>query len=148
MHAVTKRTFATTILTPPLAPTHARSPLALQATTSHPFDRPCAVPRILSFHRRRGRMVRVRKFVTTEEESLSIFLVREPPLWGYVCWTVPNTALCDARRCEYRTRMSLRAFINSPTGPKTTHFWGPVANWGFVLAVRRSIDARARKRRF
>ncbi|EME32014.1 Mitochondrial pyruvate carrier 1 [Galdieria sulphuraria] len=23
---------------------------------------------------------------------------------------------------------------NSPTGPKTTHFWGPVANWGFVLA--------------
>ena len=22
--------------------------------------------------------------------------------------------------------MSLRAFINSPTGPKTTHFWGPV----------------------
>lgn len=21
------------------------------------------------------------------------------------------------------------------TGPKTTHFWGPVANWGFVLAV-------------
>jgi mitochondrial pyruvate carrier 1 len=30
----------------------------------------------------------------------------------------------------------LRAFINSPTGPKTTHFWGPVANWGFVIAVR------------
>lgn len=30
----------------------------------------------------------------------------------------------------------LRYFINSPTGPKTTHFWGPVANWGFVLAVR------------
>lgn len=28
----------------------------------------------------------------------------------------------------------LTAFINSPTGPKTTHFWGPVANWGFVLA--------------
>ncbi|CAL5228861.1 g12071 [Coccomyxa viridis] len=28
----------------------------------------------------------------------------------------------------------LQAFINSPTGPKTTHFWGPVANWGFVLA--------------
>lgn len=30
----------------------------------------------------------------------------------------------------------LRTFVNSPTGPKTTHFWGPVANWGFVLAVR------------
>lgn len=26
------------------------------------------------------------------------------------------------------------AFINSPVGPKTTHFWGPVANWGIVLA--------------
>ncbi|GAQ89118.1 hypothetical protein KFL_004890010 [Klebsormidium nitens] len=28
----------------------------------------------------------------------------------------------------------MRAFIDSPTGPRTTHFWGPVANWGFVLA--------------
>jgi len=28
----------------------------------------------------------------------------------------------------------LKAFINSPVGPKTTHFWGPVANWGFVLS--------------
>lgn len=26
------------------------------------------------------------------------------------------------------------AFINSPVGPKTCHFWGPAANWGFVLA--------------
>ena len=25
-------------------------------------------------------------------------------------------------------------FINSPVGPKTIHFWGPVANWGFVIA--------------
>lgn len=29
----------------------------------------------------------------------------------------------------------LKKFIDSPTGPKTTHFWGPVANWGFVVAV-------------
>lgn len=29
---------------------------------------------------------------------------------------------------------TLRAFWHSETGPKTTHFWGPVANWGFVLA--------------
>nr|GME00517.1 mitochondrial pyruvate carrier 1-like [Ipomoea batatas] len=29
---------------------------------------------------------------------------------------------------------SFRAFLNSPVGPKTTHFWGPVANWGFVVA--------------
>ncbi|GAB5036460.1 brain protein 44-like protein [Nannochloropsis oceanica] len=34
----------------------------------------------------------------------------------------------------------LMQFINSPTGPKTTHFWGPVANWGFVLAA--IIDSR------
>lgn len=30
---------------------------------------------------------------------------------------------------------TFRAFLNSPVGPKTTHFWGPVANWGFVAAV-------------
>ena len=29
-----------------------------------------------------------------------------------------------------------RTWVNSDAGPKTTHFWGPVANWGFVLAVR------------
>eukprot|EP00743_Colponemidia_sp_Colp-15_P004606 GILK01004965.1.p1 GENE.GILK01004965.1~~GILK01004965.1.p1 ORF type:complete len:119 (-),score=11.87 GILK01004965.1:198-506(-) len=27
-----------------------------------------------------------------------------------------------------------RTFLKSPTGPMTTHFWGPVANWGIVLA--------------
>ena len=32
----------------------------------------------------------------------------------------------------------LAAFWASETGPKTTHFWGPVANWGFVLAVSRA----------
>lgn len=26
------------------------------------------------------------------------------------------------------------AFINSPVGPRTCHFWGPIANWGFVGA--------------
>uniref|UniRef100_A0A6M2F7T7 Mitochondrial pyruvate carrier n=1 Tax=Populus davidiana TaxID=266767 RepID=A0A6M2F7T7_9ROSI len=29
---------------------------------------------------------------------------------------------------------TFRAFLNSPVGPKTSHFWGPVANWGFVVA--------------
>jgi len=29
---------------------------------------------------------------------------------------------------------SVWKFVNSPTGPKTTHFWGPVLNWGFVVA--------------
>jgi len=28
---------------------------------------------------------------------------------------------------------ALAAFINSPVGPKTTHFWGPVCNSGFVV---------------
>nr|XP_043617779.1 mitochondrial pyruvate carrier 1-like [Erigeron canadensis] len=26
------------------------------------------------------------------------------------------------------------AFLNSPVGPKTTHFWGPVSNLGFFIA--------------
>nr|GME00518.1 cellulose synthase-like protein G3 [Ipomoea batatas] len=30
--------------------------------------------------------------------------------------------------------LPLEHFLNSPVGPKTTHFWGPVANWGFVVA--------------
>ena len=29
---------------------------------------------------------------------------------------------------------SLKAFMMSPVGPRTIHFWGPVANWGFVVA--------------
>lgn len=29
----------------------------------------------------------------------------------------------------------LKSFIRSPTGPLTIHFWGPMANWGFVLSV-------------
>ncbi|KAI9983070.1 hypothetical protein PInf_006992 [Phytophthora infestans] len=37
----------------------------------------------------------------------------------------------------------LRYFINSPTGPKTTHFWGPVANWGFVLAAMADMQRPA-----
>ncbi|KAF8399908.1 hypothetical protein HHK36_015778 [Tetracentron sinense] len=31
---------------------------------------------------------------------------------------------------------AFKAFLNSPVGPKTTHFWGPVANWGFVAAPK------------
>lgn len=29
----------------------------------------------------------------------------------------------------------LRGFWNSPIGPKTTHFWGPVFNWSIPIAV-------------
>lgn len=34
----------------------------------------------------------------------------------------------------------LGAFWASSTGPQTTHFWGPVANWGFVIAVRAHLE--------
>lgn len=30
-------------------------------------------------------------------------------------------------------------FSNSPTGPKTTHFWGPIANWGISIAAMRDM---------
>ncbi|ETP51226.1 hypothetical protein F442_03602 [Phytophthora nicotianae P10297] len=40
-----------------------------------------------------------------------------------------------AQRSTMSMASRLRYFINSPTGPKTTHFWGPVANWGFVVAA-------------
>lgn len=30
---------------------------------------------------------------------------------------------------------SFRSFWNSPTGLKTTHFWGPTFNWSLPLAV-------------
>ena len=28
----------------------------------------------------------------------------------------------------------MASFLTSPVGPLTIHFWGPVANWGFVIA--------------
>lgn len=28
----------------------------------------------------------------------------------------------------------VKKFINHPQGPKTTHFWGPIFNMGFVMA--------------
>ncbi|EFJ29983.1 hypothetical protein SELMODRAFT_39191, partial [Selaginella moellendorffii] len=28
---------------------------------------------------------------------------------------------------------AFKNFLNSPVRPKSTHFWGPVANWGFVV---------------
>jgi hypothetical protein len=31
--------------------------------------------------------------------------------------------------------LKLKSWVSSPTGPRTTHFWGPIANWGFVIAV-------------
>lgn len=38
---------------------------------------------------------------------------------------------------------AVRSWLNSPTGPKTTHFWGPVANWGLVGAALLDINKPA-----
>ncbi|KAL0429596.1 UNVERIFIED_CONTAM: Mitochondrial pyruvate carrier 1 [Sesamum radiatum] len=46
-----------------------------------------------------------------------------------------SEAFCnDAGLFTDASMASFKAFLNSPVGPKTTHFWGPVANWGFVIA--------------
>ena len=34
----------------------------------------------------------------------------------------------------------LVAFLNSQVGPKTIHFWAPIANWGLVLAALKDIN--------
>ncbi|KAI4313476.1 hypothetical protein L6164_026455 [Bauhinia variegata] len=47
---------------------------------------------------------------------------------------LPNFSFFIFRKQRWHHMASLRAFWNSPIGPKTTHFWGPVANWGFVIA--------------
>mmetsp|Transcript_11095 Transcript_11095/g.20064 ORF Transcript_11095/g.20064 Transcript_11095/m.20064 type:complete len:127 (-) Transcript_11095:67-447(-) len=41
---------------------------------------------------------------------------------------------------------------NSPTGPKTTHFWGPAANWGIAIAglsdMNKPVDMISEKMTF
>lgn len=48
---------------------------------------------------------------------------------------ISNFMVCSYLFCRNQRMASFRAFLNSPVGPKTTHFWGPIANWGFVAAV-------------
>lgn len=38
------------------------------------------------------------------------------------------------------TEGALTRFLNSPTGPRTTHFWGPITNWGISLAALRDMS--------
>ncbi|CAN8068503.1 unnamed protein product [Agarophyton chilense] len=40
---------------------------------------------------------------------------------------------------------TLMNFINSPTGPKTTHFWGPITNWGISIAAMKDMTKPAEK---
>mmetsp|Transcript_6405 Transcript_6405/g.19378 ORF Transcript_6405/g.19378 Transcript_6405/m.19378 type:complete len:131 (-) Transcript_6405:179-571(-) len=35
---------------------------------------------------------------------------------------------------EARQGSRLMQIINSPVGPRTVHFWGPLANWGFAIS--------------
>ena len=37
------------------------------------------------------------------------------------------------------------AFFNSPVGPKTVHFWGPMANWGLVGAAMADANKPAER---
>jgi len=34
----------------------------------------------------------------------------------------------------FATTSKLFSLLNSPVGPRTIHFWAPLANWGFVVA--------------
>uniref|UniRef100_A0A3Q7IGD2 Mitochondrial pyruvate carrier n=1 Tax=Solanum lycopersicum TaxID=4081 RepID=A0A3Q7IGD2_SOLLC len=45
-----------------------------------------------------------------------------------------TTIRFGASRLIHQMMKSVRAYLNSPMGPKTTHFWGPMANWGFVIS--------------
>ncbi|KAG9447208.1 hypothetical protein H6P81_013336 [Aristolochia fimbriata] len=51
-------------------------------------------------------------------------------------WTYATNKVEEGQRYakEQLLMASFRAFLNSPVGPKTTHFWGPVSNMGFILA--------------
>ncbi|KAJ6418119.1 hypothetical protein OIU84_001493 [Salix udensis] len=51
-----------------------------------------------------------------------------------LCWIFASIAEVFKRIQLLAMAATFRAFLNSPVGPKTTHFWGPVANWGFVAA--------------
>ena len=39
--------------------------------------------------------------------------------------------------------VDIAGFLNSPVGPKTIHFWAPIANWGLVLAALKDINKPA-----
>lgn len=56
-----------------------------------------------------------------------------------LCGIVPRvlriTMSANAAKTGTSMVHKIKSWISSPTGPKTTHFWGPVANWGFVVAV-------------
>ncbi|KAK9828731.1 hypothetical protein WJX72_001759 [[Myrmecia] bisecta] len=58
--------------------------------------------------------------------SARFFAVIAPPPFP------PTHSMSGATTKQFAS--TLRALWESPTGLKTTHTWGPIANWGFVLA--------------
>ncbi|KAL3611922.1 hypothetical protein D5086_002942 [Populus alba] len=46
--------------------------------------------------------------------------------------SVPRVPSCRRSACKMKF---LRTFWNSPIGPRTTHFWGPVFNWSLPIAA-------------
>jgi hypothetical protein len=58
-----------------------------------------------------------------------------PVMWYF--YSIEVILLFHNDNLQYKRYLmaAFKAFWNSPVGPKTTHFWGPVANWGFVAAV-------------
>ncbi|KAJ0960733.1 hypothetical protein J5N97_001382 [Dioscorea zingiberensis] len=61
-----------------------------------------------------------------------LFLVSIFPL--FILTNCPSSHAALLRYIAKSMASAFRAFLNSPVGPKTTHFWGPIANWGFVIA--------------
>ena len=41
--------------------------------------------------------------------------------------------------CSKPAQSKFMAWVRSPTGPLTTHTLGPLANWGFELAVSERV---------
>ncbi|KAL0080175.1 mitochondrial pyruvate carrier [Phycomyces blakesleeanus] len=40
---------------------------------------------------------------------------------------------------------AMQRFINSPAGPKTIHFWAPLAKWGLVIATIGDLERPVEK---
>ena len=71
----------------------------------------------------------------SRSETLFISLLSLSSLFSFSPRHFPQFLMAASRAGGASLASRLRAFVDSPTGLKTTHFWGPVANWGFVLAV-------------
>jgi hypothetical protein len=51
-----------------------------------------------------------------------------------------SVASAAANSGRAQSESALMRFVNSPTGPKTTHFWGPITNWGISIAALKDMS--------